>query len=373
MLAFSAVIIGVGLYAAWWFYHPQISAAVIFLAHKQMQFIGLFTDRYAALDAQVLARDPSTVKVAALWHLLHDIGRFFRIPAIVVLLALAVWCFMRNAPSQFTRDLDLPGLMRTQAETFPSAAAFVRRNLGLVLPATGEPRPADPALKADEWIAAFARAEDGRYSERRAVAELHRQIGPRWTGVAKAEPALRCMFAVFVLHAARRRTEAVALLGALSQSLPDGRAEGPTGPPTPLAFSAEMIANADAILSNADLVKSCAEAASRHAFTAPAMMAALTHARIRAGVLAPAQFAFLKLVDRRLWYALHSLGFPTNEKRTAQPNPRVEALGARDHWAAECDAGRPLAEPSLERATTLIRNLAGKTVSSTKATPEKAS
>ena len=83
-------------------------------------------------------------------------------------------------------------------------------------------------------------------------------------------------------------------------------------------------------------------------------------------MLAPAQFAFLKLVDRRLWYALHSLGFPGGQNRAEQPNPRIEAVGARDHWAAECDLGRPLTEPSLERALAVIR---AKTEASPK-TPE---
>jgi len=63
--------------------------------------------------------------------------------------------------------------------------------------------------------------------------------------------------------------------------------------------------------------------------------------RKRAGVMAPAQFNWLKLVDRRLWYALHSLGMP---------NPYVEARGARDHYAAECLIGEPIHAPSIDRA-----------------------
>lgn len=353
------VVIGAGLYAAWWFHHTQISAAVIALAHWQMQVIGQFTDCYANLDAQVLARDPASVKPAALWHLLHDTGLFFRIPAVVAMLVLAVWCFLRNAPSRFTRNLDLPGLMRTQAETFPSAAAFVHRDLKLVPPAAGRPRPSDPALHLREWVDRFARTSDGIYVEHRAVAELKRQLGPDWHGVTDAQPHVRGLFAAFALHAARRRTEAVAFLGELSRSLPDGSGEGPSGPDMPLAFSSEAVARADAILSDATVCVPCVQIAARHGYTASAMMAVLSHARAQAGVLAPAQFAFLKLLDRPLWYALHSLGFPGGQNRAEQPNPRIEALGARDHWAAECDAGGPLLEPSLDRAVAVLRAKAG--------------
>ena len=45
--------------------------------------------------------------------------------------------------------------------------------------------------------------------------------------------------------------------------------------------------------------------------------------------------------DRRLWYALHSLGMP---------NPYVEARGSRDHYAAECLTGEPIHAPSIDRA-----------------------
>jgi intracellular multiplication protein IcmP len=61
-------------------------------------------------------------------------------------------------------------------------------------------------------------------------------------------------------------------------------------------------------------------------------------------------------VDRSLWYALHSLGFEGDGPgQTTHPNPRVEAAGARDHWAAERLAGRPLIAPSVNRAVSAVR------------------
>ncbi len=68
------------------------------------------------------------------------------------------------------------------------------------------------------------------------------------------------------------------------------------------------------------------------------------------------QFACLKLIDRGLWYALHSLGFEGDGPgQTTHPNPRVEAAGARDHWAAERVAGSPLLIPSVNRAVDAVR------------------
>jgi intracellular multiplication protein IcmP len=84
-------------------------------------------------------------------------------------------------------------------------------------------------------------------------------------------------------------------------------------------------------------------------------MSVLNSARLKSGVLAPAQFAFLKLVDRRPWYALHSLGFESDGP-LAHPHPsqRVEAIRAHAHWAAERSAGAALATPEIDAAITAI-------------------
>ena len=88
-------------------------------------------------------------------------------------------------------------------------------------------------------------------------------------------------------------------------------------------------------------------------------MALLNEARLKAGVPAPAQFVWLKLVDRRLCYAPHSLGFETEGfGRYFHPNPRIEAADGRDHWAAERLAGRPLLKPDMERTLNAARKFA---------------
>lgn len=84
-------------------------------------------------------------------------------------------------------------------------------------------------------------------------------------------------------------------------------------------------------------------------------MSVLNAARLRSGVLAPSQFAFLKLVDRRLWYALHALGFEADGP-LAHPHPsqRVEAIGARAHCAAERAIGSSIPTPEFDAAIAAI-------------------
>ena len=347
-----------GGYLLWTFHHAEISAAVMLLQHWQMTLIHPFTDRYDLADRQVLAADPAAVTFSELQGLCRDVGTFLRFPAALFIAVLGVCCLIWAPPGRYRRKLDLDGLIREQAQTFRTTAPFVARVLRLVSVRDGEPRPADPALNAQEWIARWATGKDGKFDEAKARSELMRQLGPLWQGVRPASPSVRVMFALFALHLALRREEALDLLGHLAESFaPAG--EGREGPERPLAFAPHLVEFADHLLRDPDLVEPAAAIARRHAYTTPALMSVLTEARARAGVLAPAQFNFLKLVDRRLWYALHALGFPMEAAgQQPHPNARVEALGARDHWEIECIAGVPLVKPMVDRAVAALSDVA---------------
>ena len=122
----------------------------------------------------------------------------------------------------------------------------------------------------------------------------------------------------------------------------DRDAEGQTGPAVPLVLPSTLVARTDAIISGIECVPAVS-IAGRDAFTAHALMSRLTEARQRSGVLPPAAFNGVILVDHRLWYALHSLGFtPAEQCRIQHPNPCIEATGAGDHWAMELALGHAI-------------------------------
>jgi intracellular multiplication protein IcmP len=371
----------VGAYLLWTCYHGAISAAVIALRHHEIALIRHFTDRYDLADWQMLTADPEGVTLRDLYGISYAVGMFFRIPAAAFMLLLAAICAARAAPARYKRAFDLDGLIREQALSFRTSAAFVRRHLRLVPPAGAcpqagqrpdpgaaagaapeDPRPADYALTPEEWIARFATGSAGDFDEAAARCALMRQLGPRWRGAREASPQVRCLFAAFALHLAHRRAEALRLLGDLSASLGNSDQDKPEGPDTPLVVPASARAVADAFLGDGELVTPALAIAKRHAYAHTALMELLNTARLRAGVLAPGQFAWLKLVDRPLWYSLHSLGFETEGiGRYLHPNPRVEAVGARDHWAVERLAGEPVIEASMDRAIEALRKVAAAT------------
>jgi intracellular multiplication protein IcmP len=359
-IAISLVIIliglGFGAYQAWINYHAEISWAVFHLQHWKMQLIAHVTDQYAQQDASVLRAHPERATIWQLLALLDNVGRFFRIPAGVLMLLLAAACYRWAAPARFCRQFDLAGLRREQARFFRAASAALGRRLQLAGMPKGEPRPADPALRPDEWVERYAQRRDGSLDETAAKRALIRQLGPKWESLDKAAPHVRWLFAAFALHLAGRRKATFALLGDMAEALAPMPTEAETGPAAPLTFPAALVHAADRLLRDPDVRRPALQIAAGHAYTTTALMSVLNEARRRSGVLPPAAFSGLKLVDRPLWYALHSLGFPGDGPgQNIHPNPRVEAAGARDHWVAEKAVHHKLSMPSVGQALASIR------------------
>jgi intracellular multiplication protein IcmP len=368
-LSLAVVVIGLGFFGwlGWTNYHAEVSGVVAHLARWEICLVSIFTPALNGLDQTVENANLNAVTVPEILGVLNRIGLYLRVPVIVFILILAGFCFTRAAPSQFTRALDLNGLIEELTPTFGSIAAFAKRNLRLVPLQPAASRPSDPALHALEWVQRFARSNgksgpaDGiALDEVRATQAFTDQLGPMWRGVERAPEHVRILYAAFALHLEQRREEARDLLTAFSTALPPGDQADTTGPTQFYAVPAEVVGDADKALRAKDMLVQAGRIAAGHAYTTPVLMSLLTAARRRSGVLAPAQFACLKLVDRNLWYALHSLGFEGDGPgQTTHPNPRVEAAGARDHWAAERTAGRSLVIPSVSRAVSAVRAAIG--------------
>ena len=328
---FSLILIVVGLcilgWAGWQVWHAQISRVALLVAHYEMQAIGVVTDRFQPADIAVQHAHPARVQFGQLVRLYRNIGQELVYPAMALVLALAGFCFLRAGNARFTRTFDLEKLMAEQAIHSRSTAAFVGRRLKLSKLRAGDPRPADAALHVDEWVARYATSEKGDFDEAAARREFMRQLGGRWTEPSAASPAVRSMLAVFALQGVQRRDEAARLLGFLSEGLPRRKADGGAGPEEPLAFDPKTLRLADRVLATGEVSAWAFEVMDQHHFTTPGLMSVLNQARLRSGVLAPAQFAFLKLVDRRLWYALHALGF---EFGRAHCSPPSEHAGRSD-------------------------------------------
>ena len=109
----------------------------------------------------------------------------------------------------------------------------------------------------------------------------------------------------------------------------------------------KLIKEAKAVLQNKKLAGSTLSQANRHAFETTAILRAMQYAREEGGVLAPAQFVWLRAYNRELWYPLNNLG---------RQSFHMEALGAMSHFKAEKLTQRPIPVPKVEGAVDTIKD-----------------
>jgi intracellular multiplication protein IcmP len=232
-------------------------------------------------------------------------------------------------------------------------ADFARESLRGAMPHLFRPNPDDPA-RPEKTAAAIALSW-------RLLDAFAGQLGRRWTGPQALTWHERALFTVFALRMAQATDKADALVRRLAElwrevplaAQPAQRAPYPEHWRRRAENERVMRARFDGLISRDEMLaaaigkvlareSSALHPALRiggmHGYEAPAMISLYACAKRRSGVFPSAQFLWLKLCNRSLWYALNSHG-----RRTPHP----EGAGAIAHWRAECAFGRALDEPYL--------------------------
>jgi intracellular multiplication protein IcmP len=260
-------------------------------------------------------------------------------PLFLILCALAAfWCMLYGPSRQHRSSFDLEGLIRAQAKNFPVIAPFVKFNPAKQKPRPpGSPVPAElplfaEALGPEEWLAYNSiPAPDGKIDEQAAAKAFEQQLEGRWKGSKGLEPYQQILLASFCLKASRKRTDSDDMLSRLALCWSEGGLK--------LNRDRPLLRDARRVLRDSDLAGKTLSQCNRHAFVTTAMMRALFFARSEGGVLAPAQFVWLRGHNRALWYALNNLG---------RQSYHMEALGAMAHFKAERLTQRPIPVPKME-------------------------
>lgn len=262
-------------------------------------------------------------------------------PFAIMLGAMGLWCNMSGPGKNHRRKMNLDGLIGAQSKVFPVIAPFVKFNpTKQPARAPGAPVPAElppfsEALGPEEWLAYnVIPVPDGNIDRTAAYVAFAKQLGPRWQGWDKLPPYKQILLAAFCLKGVRKRKEAEDLINRIAQcwSLEKGLS---------LSKDRALLREARAVLRNKDISGPTLRKVNQHAFQTTALIRALAVAREEGGVLAPAQFVWLRAYDRTLWYPLNNLG------RQAF---HTEAFGAMAHYKAEKMTMRPIPRPKVERA-----------------------
>lgn len=336
-------------YLIWWKWSDQIASAIRWVRYGEMQLIALILpddyavtvngERYPYDQVMELAAKRPADQISG--DFLAMLSYVAMAPYIWIIYALtamfALWALFKGPGSEHRTKFDLDGLIKKQSNIFPIVSPFIDFNPSLQPPrAPGAPVPAElplfaEALGPEEWIAYNSiPIPDGKLDQEATMKAFAKQLGPRWRGIKNLEPYKQIFIAACCLKAARKRSDADTMMGRLAKCWSENKVN--------LSRDPKLLKEARAVLARQDIVGPTLKKCNEHAWETTALMRALATAREEGGVLAPAQFVWMRAYNRALWYPLNNLG-----RQSYHP----EALGAMAHYKAEKMAQRPIPHPKV--------------------------
>ena len=263
---------------------------------------------------------------------------YYRWPISAALVAVGSYELLFSPHTKFMTKHTLESLIATQAKMWPIISPIVKFNPSKTGRILGDKVPDKlplfaEALSPEEWIAwnriPLVNGIPDRDAARRAFV---RQTGPRWNGIGSLPLHIRALLAAFALKGAQKRDESDNLLGRLALSWSPDKGFRP---------DPALISEIDKLLSDPEIGGKIVPVADQHAWRTTAVLGVLRWARSMGGVLAPAQFLWLRAEDRALWYPLNNLG---------RRSFHSEGAGAMAHFMAEEAAKKPLPIPRVDTA-----------------------
>ncbi len=351
------ILLGLVLWLVWVYFDTEIRNTIRWLRYGEMWLLQwilpqdyTFTYGDRTLNWSEWFAQASKFKATELTD--QHLGLFsmmtmqpLKIPFCVALGLGAVWAILKGPRTQYRSTLGLEGLIQRQAPNFPVIAPFLNFNPSKQPPRPpGSPVPAElplfaEALGPEEWVAYNqVPCPDGHLHQLAAKKIFYRQLIGRWKGAGALKPYQQILLAAFCLKASRKRDDSDIMLGRIARCWSADKG-------LQLKRDKALLKEARQVLRSKELAKKTLAAANRHAFVTTAMLGALRYAREQGGVLAPAQFVWLRGHDRTLWYPLNNLG---------RESLHIEALGAHAHFKAESMTKRPIPTPKVDKAVGTI-------------------
>lgn len=289
-------------------------------------------------------QNPQALKWQTLFSTLNNVGSYYRYPVAIILFIFGLFIYLRNPTSKFSATFNIKNFREFQKTNWPqiipaSKLDLVKEDIKKgpwasaytpiffsqkhkLLDVIVNPNP-NPLLGELPKVAKLKEA-----NARQVFAE---QLGYIWQGPEKLPIHRKALFAIFAAMANKDRDAGFKFIRQFNTSLEYNNSPDFTG--------------IDELLEqhkNSKLVK---KVESRHAYVMTIMAAMLELARTD-GVVATADFLWLKTVDRPLWYMLSNVG-----RRAAFP----EVAGAVAHWRIESRMQRKLITPMVEEAVKALK------------------
>ncbi len=324
----------------WHFGHRYIVSFVFFLNILQAKLIGLVLGGSTLQQEVMLMQtvDPQDIDWGDLVELTNRVGEYMRYPIAAILVFMAFFLYKSNVTLRFKKTHNMNSLKTQEQANWPCIIPAVKQ-LDLVSQDVNK-GPWAMALTPMEFARKYKllRKEDAildnpmpgqemtagiKRGDAKRVFTL--QLGPYFEDFSSCSPQLRAMAAVFMARMNRDREAADLILKTLDRTYADGKPDYSVANPTLEKYK------------NTELVQ---EIVQKHAYQLTVIAELLLAARDD-GVVPSAEFLWLKVIDRRLWYMLNSVGRQT---------PYSEVGGPFAHWRAEQVMGRRSLTPMIDEA-----------------------
>ncbi len=336
-ILFAVFILGC---AIWYLFRAEIISGIFYFKRAEIWLISLFTNQLDSVHAWILQADPNVVTIGQVGIVASAVGTYFRIPGALLLLGLAVLVYVSDIRSKFKSTYSMEKLVQTERVNWPQITPVVSLNLVEEDIDSGKWAMALTPLqfvKKHKLITLHQVESKLKYKshslpqtmkliENKANTVFASQLGKPWMGIDNLAIHTKALFAIFAARISYDIDDAKQLLQQIASSAMTGQ----------LDFS-----GVDDLLSQYRDNGIVMKITQGHAYELT-VMASMLHAARDAGVLASAEFLWLKPVDRMLWYMLNNVGRCT---------AFCEVAGPFAHWLAERAMGKQLRAPMIAEAT----------------------
>ena len=279
--------------------------------------------------------DPRIIKFSEFSQFNVYVGDYARYPIMLIMLCLAGYIYTKHTGRKFNTVFSMKSLRKAEQENWPCITPVISIDLVNEDLEKGPWAMAKVPLEfCKEHHLAFAKkiGEVTVWSldTKAAYHVLAMQMGRHWKGVHALPIHVKALVVIFIACAVGEREKANHFLAQIASSASSGK----------LNFTG--VEQALEQYKNSNILEWIDE---HHAFVYTALASLLKIARSD-GVLATAEFLWVKPVDRELWYMLNSVG-----RQTAV----VEVSGCFAHWLAEVKLGAAIKTPMVKQAVDALQ------------------
>lgn len=329
----------------WHFWSVQLKWAFIALKKYEALAISFFVDNenvQIALKGLNMAT-PNNLTMDYASTISTFIGQYWMYPICFALIVMAVVMFKGHATRRFTKAYNMDTLVQQERDNWPQIAPV--SDLELV----------EQEVDKGPWAMAMNPMQFARHHQllkleiipdrkamwrsdglikatvirEKATQVFASQLGPMWISVEALPAHTKAIYAAFLARIEHDTDACRAYLSKLASSAAKGTVD---------------YTDTDVYLKKYGKSKAALLCQKHHAYVLSVMATMLELARLD-GVLASADFLWIKPIDRRLWYVLNCVG-----RQVAV----AEVGGIFAHWLAEKQMGRLLSVPMVEEAANAL-------------------